>query len=386
MRLKGKVNIVICQKSKIDDWIEHFKKYYSSDCKVYNLTKKCDFIEFTATPLQNVCSIGIINYDLIFRRTDLTNVQIDTIMLDESSLIQNETSKRSRFVLKKLHFNNIVLLSGTPTNGKYERLWSQLRLLGWDISKDLFWKHYIDFEWQESNGFPVKVVKGYKNVERLKSKLRDHGAQFLKTEEVLTLPEMIEQQIKVPVTAEYRTFKRDSIVEIDGTMFVGDTVLTKILYRRQLCGCYNDHKLHAFRDILESTEDRLIVFYNFNNELAELRKIANDLDRPNGAVNGHEKALEPYEKFDNSITFVQYQAGAMGLNLQKANKIVYFTLPFGKGSCGLWEQSKKRIHRIGQSQPCFYYYLLCRDSIEERNLQLLKLGKDLTDELFIESE
>lgn len=384
--MKGKVNIVVCQKSKIDDWIEHFERYYSPDYAIYNLTKKCDFTEFTSTSLQNTCSIGIINYDLIFRRKELINVQIDTIMLDESSLIQNETSKRSKFVLKKLHFKNVVLLSGTPTNGKYERLWSQLHLLGWDISKDLFWKHYIDFEWQESNGFPVKVIKGYKNVERLKRKLRDYGAQFLKTEEVLTLPEMIEQQIKVPTTAEYRTFKKDSIVEIDGTMFVGDTVLTKILYRRQLCGRYNEHKLNAFRDILESTEDRLIVFYNFNNELDELRKIANELDRPNGAVNGHEKTLEPYEKFDNSITFVQYQAGAMGLNLQKANKIVYFTLPFGKGSCGLWEQSKKRIHRIGQSQPCFYYYLLCRDSIEERNLQLLKLGKDLTDELFIESE
>lgn len=89
-----------------------------------------------------------------------------------------------------------------------------------------------------------------------------------------------------------------------------------------------------------------------------------------------------YECVDNSVTFVQYQAGAMGGNYQKANKIVYFTLPLGKGSCDLWEQSKKRIHRIGQNRPCYYYYLLVKGSFEERNLVALQEGKELTDELF----
>lgn len=87
------------------------------------------------------------------------------------------------------------------------------------------------------------------------------------------------------------------------------------------------------------------------------------------------KALDAYECVDNSVTFVQYQAGAMGGNYQKANKIVYFTLPLGKGSCDLWEQSKKRIHRIGQNRPCFYYYLLVKGSFEERNLAALQEGK-----------
>ena len=67
---------------------------------------------------------------------------------------------------------------------------------------------------------------------------------------------------------------------------------------------------------------------------------------------------------------------------QKANKIIYFTLPLGKGSCDLWEQSKKRIHRIGQTKTCFYYYLIVKGSFEEKNFAALKEGKELTDELF----
>ena len=45
-------------------------------------------------------------------------------------------------------------------------------------------------------------------------------------------------------------------------------------------------------------------------------------------------------------------------------------------------QSKKRIHRIGQAKTCFYYYLICRNSVEEAVLKALKSGRDYTDALF----
>lgn len=128
--------------------------------------------------------------------------------------------------------------------------------------------------------------------------------------------------------------------------------------------------------------DRLIVFYNFTAELDAMQRVLNDLNRPYSVVNGQKKDLTAYENADDSITFIQYQAGAMGGNYQKANKIIYYTLPLGKGSCDLWEQSKKRIHRIGQAKPCFYYYLLVKGTVEEKNLAALKEGKELTDELF----
>ena len=163
---------------------------------------------------------------------------------------------------------------------------------------------------------------------------------------------------------------------------VGDNQLTKLLCARQLCGQYHKDKLDAFRDLIESSEERWIVFYNFNDELVRLKKIAEALNRPTSEVNGHDRDLDAYEHRSDSITFIQYQAGAMGGNYQKSCRICYFTLPLGKGSCDLWEQSKKRIHRIGQQNTCFYYYLLVKGSIEERNLQMLKVGKELTDDLF----
>lgn len=408
-RLNNAINLIICQKSKIDDWVEHFKKYYP-DYQVLNLTKKNEAPIFKNSVEERKMYedrdysdiVGIINYETAFRRSWLLELEDFTLMLDESSLISNENTKRSKFILK-MQPESVVLLSGTPTAGKYELLWSQVKLLGWGIGKKAFWKSYVETEWVDYGaGFKKEVVTGYKNVNHLKKKLAEYGAIFMKTNEVLTLPEQVEQGIYVKKSREYNCFIKNSYLVLDtlnlvqfqdGSDFygtdvtprvelVGDNSLTKMLYARQLCGQYHKEKLEAFKDLVQSTEDRLIVFYNFTAELDAMKKITKHLKRPTSEVNGNCKNLNAYELHNNSITFVQYQAGAMGVNLQKANKIIYFTLPLGKGSCDLWEQSKKRIHRIGQKNTCFYWYLLVKGSIEEHNLEMLKLGKELTDDLF----
>lgn len=386
--LGTKVNLVICQKSKIDDWIDHFQTYYSSH-GIFNLTSKVGLKCFLDCVNINdgLKIIGIINYDLIFRRKELLKLKDFTLMLDESSLIQNENSKRSKFILK-MQPKNVILLSGTPTGGKYEKLWSQMKLLGWNISKEMFFNHYVDYHWDDDEGFPIKIIDGYKNEERLKRKMRKYGCHFLKTDEVFDLPEQVHQMIKIKTTKEYRTFKKESIVLFEDPYdvenaytLVGDTTFAKMLYERQLCGQYNWDKLIAFQELLASTDDRIIVFYNFNAELDQLMNLADGVNKPMSIVSGNEKNLECYEEYNDSVTFIQYQAGAMGLNLQKANKIIYFTPPL---SSELFEQSKKRIHRIGQNKTCFYYYLVCKNSIEAKIYRTLKMRKDYTEALFEE--
>lgn len=373
MQLNAKHNLVVCQKSKVGDWVEHFEKYYPR-LKVIDFTKKGATVD---------AGIIVVNYDLVWRRPELQSMKGITLMLDESSLIQNESTKRSRFILKRLDYQNVILLSGTPTAGRYERLWSQCQLLGWNISKRDFYSRYIITQEikTKTSPFPIKIITGYRNVNELKTMLRKYGAYFLKTEDVLSLPEQTFVNINVDSSRTYRKFRKDKIITVDGTTLVGDTTLTRMLYERQLCGMYSAEKLQAFSDLLESTDDRLVVFYNFNGELDKLKEIAKD--RPQSEINGHVKDLTAYERHDNSITFCQYQSAAMGINLQKANKIVYFTLPL---SSELFEQSKKRTHRIGQAKPCFYYVLQCKGSLEEKILDTLNMRKDYTNALFEENQ
>lgn len=400
MKLNTRINLVVCQCSKVQDWVEHFQDHYTRNC-VFDLTNPKTFKWFFEQVQCEVPTlmIGVINYELTFRRKILKTLSEFTLMLDESSLIQNETAKRSKFILE-LNPENVILLSGTPTGGKYEKLWSQCRLLGWNISKELFWKQYIETEWVEDDGFWRKRITRYKNVDRLKNKLAEHGAVFMTTDDAgIDLPEKNMIQVKTRPSPLYWQFWRERVVSINSETLqkfeldsdfcgsnesyeqelIGDTSLTRRLYARQLCGLYNPYRYEAFRDLVNSTEDRLIVFYNFTEEMESMKRIVQGMKRPVSILSGEVKDLGAYNFHSNSVTFIQYQAGAMGGNFQKANKIIYFSLPQG---WELWEQSQKRIHRMGQKRPCFYYLLICPGTVEEDILTTLNMRKGYNDELF----
>lgn len=374
LRLYGeRVNIVVCQKSKIKDWCEHFKEHYT-DYAVFDLTNKKDMQAFMIYPIYKC--IGIINYELAYRREELRRLKDFTMMLDESSMIKNETAKRTKFILS-LKPSHTILLSGTPTDGKYEFLYSQLRLLGWKITKTAYYNRYIKTELRSYGGPMFRVVTGYKNVSELKAKLKEYGAVFAKAEEVIKLPEKTFIKEYSTVSSDYKKFMKDRIIKIDDKELTGDSTLSKRLYARMLCSAYSKDKISRLIDLVNSTSDRVIIFYNFNTELEALRKVL--FDRPISIVNGQVKDLKAYENNDNSVTLIQYQAGAMGLNLQKANRIIYFSLP---ERSELFEQSKARICRIGQEKQCYYHIMMCHKSVEEKIYECLLMRKDYTDELF----
>lgn len=404
-QLNEMVNLVVCQKSKINDWFNHFVENYSGRGVIFNnLTNKNEFEYFLSVARQGATQIiGIINYELAWRRKRLLELNDFTMMLDESSLIQNDRAKQSKFILK-LDPANVILLSGTPTAGKYERLWTQAHLLGWKISKRTYEDTYINWDLLDIGGTKVRVVSKrhpYKNVDRLKRKFREHGAVFMKTEDVLNLPEQNFITVMVDKAKTYDKFMKTGYLVLDTKNLVewkdesdfywkdatpkieliGNTTLTMRLYLRMLASQYNENKIKALKDLIESTNDRLIIFYNFNAELETLTGICEALKRPVSVVNGEHKDLLAYENYRDSISLIQYQAGSMGLNLQKANKIIYFSLP---ERSELFEQSKKRIHRIGQKQPCFYYVLMATGTIDNNIYGALKQRKDFTDFLFKE--
>ena len=376
LRYGNPYNLCICQATKVADWVEHFKTY--TDMEV---------IDFMKPKARVKPGVIVVSYGTAWRRPELAEMKAFTLILDESSKVQHDKTNQSRFILS-LRPKNVILASGTPCNGKYENLYSQIQLLGVNIGKTYYWNRYIDYElvhkidW--STGTPVRKkpyrqVNGYKRIEELKENLRRCGAVFMLSDDVLDLPPQTEQMVRVKQIPEYKRFKKDRIVIIDGIEYVGDTSLTKMLKERQLCSFLNKHKLDALCDLLESTEDRLIVFYNFQEDFIRISQLCDKLGKKMSYVNGQGRDLDAYESNPSSVTLVQYQAGAHGLNLQKANKMILFSPPL---SCELWDQAKGRIHRLGQTRPTMYWHLITENSIEVKILEALKAGHDYTVALF----
>lgn len=62
IRFHTEENLLICQKSKIKDWREHFAKYYKYDISAYDLTDKKQWADFWNNPCNFRFRVGIINY------------------------------------------------------------------------------------------------------------------------------------------------------------------------------------------------------------------------------------------------------------------------------------------------------------------------------------
>lgn len=369
--------IIVCPKSLVSQWLQQFDDNHKEWTK-YDLTKKKQLEQFISN--DNSLRIGVINYESCWRRPELQKVKGVTLMLDESQAIANNTSKQTKGIMK-LDYKNVILLSGTPaSNARYDKLYTQLKLLGLDMNKRSYEDRYCNFFDMEKAGVKFRVLSKrnpYKNVDELKSKMANLGCVFMKTDEVIDLPEQRFINVWANKSKHYKTFETDGYVDCGDVEYISNGPAQDMLYLRQLCN--SSEKLDMLRTLIEGTNDRIVVFYNFDIELNVLQQLCKKLKRPMSYINGHEKNLNCYNDYEDSITFVQYQSGAAGVNLQKANKMIYYSPPI---KSDFYEQSKKRIHRIGQDHKCTYWKLITRDSIEQQIYSTLKKKQDYTDELF----
>lgn len=372
--------LIICPKSVIPQWENTFTDW-CKDYQVYNLTNKKQLQSFIND--NQDLKMGVINYESAWRKPELLKLKNYTLILDESQAIANNTSKQSKGICK-LKFENLILLSGTPcSNARYDKLYTQLKLLGLNMNKRSYEDRYCNFFDMEKGGVKFRVLSKhspYKNVDELKNTMNELGCVFMKTDEVIDLPEQRFIDIPIKQSKYYKTFTKDGYVDCGDIEYLSSSPATDMLYLRQLCN--SKEKIETLKTLIESTEDRLIIFYNFNCELELLVQLVSKLKRPLSFINGSEKNLNCYHNDSNSITLVQFQSGSSGVNLQKANKMIYYSPPV---KSDFYEQSKKRIHRIGQSSNCCCWKLITSNSIEQKIYNTLDLKRDYTLKLFEKS-
>jgi len=362
--------LVLCQASKIEDWRQK--------CRLYSI------------------SFLVMSIDTAPRReTQLKKMFPDNefiLIVDESQMIKTMSAKRTKFVLNLLPKYKI-LLSGTPFN-KWEESISHLILLGHPITKKDFMNKYCKWTLESFGGKlsrPFQKIVGYQNIDELKSLFRNLGQITMSYDDALLMSPELEnippvealQIITVPPIPEYKQFKKDKIITIksgkDEIEIMGDTIMAQRHGERHLTSSYNKNKLSALADLVESTEDRIVIFYQYHESFMRMADALKSLNRPTSIINGQIKTRQKFDENENGIIFVQYQAGARGLDLYQARHTVYFELT---DSFELYDQSFGRTHRIGQQRTCFYYLLECENSIDGAIKAALDNGKDFNDDMY----
>ena len=224
-----------------------------------------------------------------------------------------------------------------------------------------------------------------------------------KTETVLFC-EMEDEQRNI-----YDAFRNDYRDKIMGTIQEQGiqksqlTILQGLMKLRQICDSpailnetekMENHSIkleELAREITENISNhKALVFSQFLGMLALIKAKLTELDVKFEYFDGstsaqdREKAIRNFQDNDECRVFlISLKAGGVGLNLTAAD-YVYIVDPWWNPA--VEQQAIDRTHRIGQTKNIFAYRMICKDTIEDKILQLQDKKRLLARDLITDDE
>jgi non-specific serine/threonine protein kinase len=199
----------------------------------------------------------------------------------------------------------------------------------------------------------------------------------------------------------YRNDFRDKIlgtIQEQGIQRSQLTILQGLMKLRQICDSpailneeekFENHSIkldELSREIVENIGDhKALVFSQFLGMLAliraKLQELGVDYEYFDGSTSApdREKAIQSFQNDEKKRVFlISLKAGGVGLNLTAAD-YVYIVDPWWNPA--VEQQAIDRTHRIGQTKNIFAYRMICKDTIEDKILQLQDKKRILAKEL-----
>lgn len=404
--------LVVCPKAVLSVWPKELAKhgnvgwwscYTRQSGKIVDEAKRVkDFITPRGTP--GVKRFAVINYDSVWRKElgeVILQAGFDMVILDESHRAKAAGSKVSRFLAllgKRVKYR--LCLSGTPMANSPLDVYGQYRFL----DPSIYGTNHNAFmqEYAVMGGPEKRFVVGYKNQRQLNEKFRSIAYQcsMADVSQRLKLPEQLPpttREVELP-TKDMRTLRelsKEFVAECStGNTIVVNNVLTRALRMQQIAAGFcltvsepgapaeaedlNTAKADALLDYLEDIDcqERVVVFCQFKHDLQVIREAAHKNGRPSFELSGSENTLEQWKVASGAVLAVQIQAGAEGVDMTCSNHAVYFTLPY---SLALYDQSKARLYRPGQTRPVSFVHLIAEGTIDELIYQSLMRKRNLID-------
>ena len=314
----------------------------------------------------------------------------DLFVVDESHSIgtHNSIQTKSAISLSKLS-DRIILLSGTPFHGPggrpaYAKMYGQFQVL----SKGKLWRSWTQFCEEYVTSYDLWHNPRSFNEEKCRAVIKDHSITY-RLADCVDMPERVEQTIPCPLaeTKMYEDIKKGDVSKYGIDIESGGGFYLKML---QICSgsmkrptdtmMLRTSKDDVLADILNGTDDKVVVFCNYRASVDRCAQICRKAGRKTITYDGR-SASDAWKQFtegDCTAIVCQYQSGGVGLNLQCSHTMVLFEPCL---SALLLEQAKGRIYRKGQANRCVYYYLTTPKSIESRVADSVRKGVDVSNEM-----
>lgn len=320
----------------------------------------------------------IISYGVLAKKWNLYKGWF--VIFDECHYVKNPTSQRGKAALNLTRVStNFSLLSATPSSNGWGDTINYFLMFGFYRNKTQFMREHAIYGTLFLGDRQVKKVDDWKGKDQLKQLYQSISVKLSK-DECLDLPPIIFKDVHFNRSKEYEVIRKNRVLELPNETIAYDNVM-KLQHGLRFYA-NQTNKLAYTEMIVESTEENIVIFYYYQSEKETLIKSMKKLNKKVYEISGKTNELPERTKWDklkNSVTLVQYQAGAAGIELQYANIVIFYTPTY---SFQDYDQALGRAYRNGQTKKVTVYRYITKRTIEENIYAALSEKKDFTEELF----
>lgn len=397
-KVQGKLKaLVVCPTTLIYNWENEIRKFTPQlTYRIHHGAQRTRVKEELTDHDITITTYGTLRSDIKL----LMSVEFDYVILDESQAIKNPSSKVARASCL-LNAKHRLCMSGTPLQNNTFDIFAQMNFLnpGMLGTMEFFRQEFaipIDkFGEQDRKEHLRKILYPF-----ILRRTKEQVAKDLpEKQEMILFCEMEEEQRNI--YDAYRNDFRNQIlgtIETQGIQKSQLTILQGLMKLRQICDSpailneqekFENHSIKLDELSREITENignhKALVFSQFLGMLALIRerldKLGIKYEYFDGSTSApdREKAIQSFQNNEEVRVFlISLKAGGVGLNLTAAD-YVYIVDPWWNPA--VEQQAIDRTHRIGQTKNIFAYRMICKDSIEDKILQLQEkkraLAKDI---------
>jgi SNF2 family DNA or RNA helicase len=326
----------------------------------------------------------LINYELLHKRqADLAKLNIKTIVCDEVQHLRSKTTQKYRAVKTLASIKSIkyrVGLSGTPIYNHGSEIWPIVDILKPGLLGNF--KEFCEyFCYQDEKGKAIVVPK--KRVDLRQILQRDVMLRRKKSDVLKELKDKVRYKNKIDVD---ETYYEKELTKIDrrfieeeryaDTEFKKSRIIqTAIQSERLAAGVAKlPHVIDFVKNIME-IEESVVVFCHHRDIHKLLHEKLQEFN-PSSIIGGQrdkdrQDNIDRFQNGDTRLIVVGLRAGNLGINLTRAKYVIFAELDW---SPAIHRQAEDRLHRIGQKNTVFAYYLIGKRTLDEHVADIL-VGK-----------
>ena len=307
----------------------------------------------------------------------------DMVVIDELSSFKSPQAKRFKALRSVLPFiERVVGLTGTPSPNGLMDLWAEIYLLdrGERLGRTLGWYREKWFRPAVQNGYVVYKWAPLKGAEAEIRKRISDICVSMSAADYLQLPERIDVERPVGLSEaemeQYRTMEKEALLQVEDETVVAlnaAATMSKLLqiangrtYTDQHAVVrIHDAKAEALEEIVDVTDEPILVFYSFRHDMDAIREKIPDAKQLEGSED-----IAAWNRGEIRVLLAHPASVGYGLNLQEGGHvIVWYGLTW---SLELYQQANARLHRQGQEKPVIVHHLIAEGTVDEQVMKALR--------------